>query len=75
MTDKSVDDDLPDMGEIYQAVSHILSLVVHYGKTLDDEQPEEACKDGDLRDWAVPREKISRIPSRRGWSDDKEQSD
>ena len=52
MTDKSVDDDLPDMGEIYQAVSHILSLVVHYGKTLDDEQLE-ACKDGDLRDWTV----------------------
>jgi hypothetical protein len=51
MSEESVDDDLPDMGEIYQAISHILSLVVHYGKTFDDEQPE-ACKDGDLRDWA-----------------------
>ena len=50
MSEESVDDGLPDMGEIYQAISHILS-VVHYGKTFDDEQPE-ACKDGDLRDWA-----------------------
>ncbi len=50
MNEESVDDDRPDMGEIYQAISHILSLVVHYGKTFEDERPE-ACRDGDLRDW------------------------
>ena len=50
MSEESVDDDLPDM-EIYQSnISH-LSLVVHYGKTFDDEQPE-ACKMEISGDWA-----------------------